>query len=180
MKKHLLIAFMSFALFEARGQCYQPACENLPTNIELLITPTGDDYSFNWTLPTAFVGQGDSIITLTVGAAPDTIAYTVTVTNLTTGCVADYICSIVVGLSAQYVSTIPPACANDVPFDLTPYLSPPGALISGAAVTGTIYDPSIGGPIDLSPPPGSGCIVGSTVPITINPLPTIISSTVTQ
>jgi hypothetical protein len=181
--KNLIILAISCMSLSISAQCLQPACENLPATITANVSapPVGQSFTYNWTIAVPFTGQGTSQIVITnVGAAGVTIPYTIQVTNSVTGCVSFYNCTVDVGASAPVAINIPPSCANDAPFDLTPFISPPNSTLSGPGVTGTFYDPSIGGQVLATPPTGSGCIVQNAVTPQVNPVPQIISTTVTQ
>lgn len=176
------VALSSIPL-ESNAQCLQPVCENLPATITAnVVAPApGVIYEYDWSIPIAFTGQNTAQIQITdVGAGPAQIPYTVTVLNTTTNCETIYPCTLDVGSAVPVVLTIPNYCIGALPFDIAGYVQPPTSILSGPGVTGTIYDPGIGGPVTATPPPGSGCLIASNqTPVGENP-PEIQSTTVTQ
>jgi hypothetical protein len=176
------ILMLLIAANTATAQCTQPACENLPATITANVSPPapGVTYTYDWTLSVPFTGQGSAQVQLaTVGVAPATIPYQVAVTDNVTGCESVIQCEITVTKSAPVVLSIPDYCPGAAPFDVSPYVSPSGATLSGSALTGNMYDPAIGGPVTATPPPG-GCLTASTQTPGILSPPSIISTTVTQ
>lgn len=181
--KNILTLFLIASSIQLSAQCTNNACENLPATIQLNVTAPlpGESYTYQWTAPIVFTGQSTSSIQITnVGFSPATIPYSVTVTNTVTGCSSVYQCDIVVDSSVPYTLTIPPLCENSPPIDIVNYISPTGAILSGPGITGTMFDPSVGGLVTASPPIGSGCLAASGQTPIINPLPIILGSTVTQ
>lgn len=183
MKSLFLAITLSALCIEIQAQCASNVCENLPVTIDADVSPppAGESYSYNWSLPIAFNGQGSDVIQIVnIGPAPATIPYTITVTNDVTGCVSVYTCDLIVGASVPVSLNIPPYCPNSPPFDISSYVNPPNSTLSGPGVIGVLYDPAIGGPVTATPPPGSGCLVASSQTPGLNPVPNIIGATVTQ
>lgn len=183
MKFFKLLILLTLISAQAFSQCSLTACENLPATITANVTapPAGETYSYNWTLGLPFTGQSTDVISIAdVGTAINSYPFTLEVTNDVTGCVAIYNCNLDVNTSTPISFNIPPYCENDPSFDLTPF-APIGTTFSGAAVTGSIYDTSIGGPVVATPQAGSaGCLTDNTQTPTVNPLPVIISTVITQ
>jgi hypothetical protein len=183
MKNLILGIAITCALQSAIAQCSNNVCENLPATIDADVAPglPGETFNYNWTVAVPFTGQGTDVIQITnVGASPATIVYTLDVTNNVTGCISTYSCELVVGASVPVALNIPNYCVGSGPFDISTYVNPSGSTLTGAALTGTFYDPAIGGPVTATPPPGSGCLIASTQTPGVNPGPTIIGATVTQ
>lgn len=184
MKQLILVSFILIAsAISTKAQCANQACENLPATIELDVSvpPLGQALTYNWTVAVPFTGQSTDVIQITnVGLSPAIIAYSVTVTNIVTGCVTDYNCTIVVNDAVPVSVTIPPYCLGAGPFDVSAYINPAGSTLSGPGINGTVYDPTIGGPVTATPPLGSGCLIASTQTPISNPGPIINSVSVTQ
>lgn len=178
----LLVAALSLAISVEAQPCSQSVCENTALGIKVEVdNPNSDPLQYDWNIPVAFTGQStDSIAITNIGAAPATVVYTIEVLNVTTGCVSTYQCQIEVLDAASYAFTIPPVCSTDPPFDITPYISPSGANISGPGISGSTFDPSVGGSVTASPPSGSGCITANTTTPTIYNPPSILGVTITQ
>lgn len=184
MKNILLSLSISMLLCSnIEAQCSQPVCENLPATItaNVVAAPVGATYNYQWSIPIAFVGQNTPVIQLAnVGPGPAMIPYTITVTNTTTLCETIYPCTLNVGSAVPVTLTIPDYCQGAAPFDISSYVQPPTAILSGPGVLGNLYDPSIGGPVTATPLPGSGCLIASNQTPNGQAPPDIQSTTVTQ
>lgn len=174
MKKLLTLMAIVLSL-AANSQCLQK-CVNASANFQWNQTDAAGNIiandptnTYDWTLTLPFTGDGTATINVAdVGATAGNYTITLSVTN-GLGCTEDFTyCMDVISTTCTLDPVI--VCENAT-IDLTPLGNPAGGTFSGAGVSGTTFDPSVGsGPITYSIT-ANGCGGSDTENPTINPAP---------